>query len=328
MLPTPGAPIELAEYCERPLTLTSVQAHHLTSVAKHRLGVAPEVGVDQWRIRATSYVGTIVIPGLKLLVTPKVSTANLFHLLEAGGKALEVGVEQFEYDRHHDLLAAISTFYARHLERAIGLGLSRSYVEHEDRLATIRGRIDLPAQRRAVGLPLPVSCRFDEHTPDIPLNRIVRAAAMRLLSVADVTRSTREALVSLIGRFVEVGDVRSTDLRQPTIFTRLNEHWRPAERLARLVLEGSSLQGATGATSAGVFLVDMNQLFEKFVEVRLQRELRPALTVSGQQPGHLDVCHEAGIRPDLTFVERSGAIVYVGDTKYKVTTDGYARDSD
>ena len=63
----------------------------------------------------------------------------------------------------------------------------RSYTEVGERLAGIRGRIDLPAQRRLVGLPLPTECRFDDYSADVPLNRILRSAAVRLLRLPGVT---------------------------------------------------------------------------------------------------------------------------------------------
>lgn len=308
--------------------MTAAQVRHLRSIAQHRLSVDPDVGPDRWRLRAGSYVGTIVIPGIRVLITPKVSTPNLFHLLEAGGRSLEVGAEQFEYGVSRDLLPAFATFYARHLERALGLGIPRAYVEQDERVAVVRGRIDLPAQRRRVGLPLPVHCRFDEYTADIHVNRIMRAAAMRLVRLAGVTRDTRQALASLAARLVDVGDVTTGDLQRPVVFTRLNEHCRPAERLARMVLGSSTLLDATGDAGAGVFMVDMNKVFEEFVEARLRRYLHGRLAVVGQHSSSLDIDRSVGIRPDLVFTDPSGSMVYVGDTKYKVTNDGRARESD
>ena len=68
------------------------------------------------------------------------------------------------------------------------------------------------------------------------------------------------------------------------MFTRLTEHCRPAERLARMVLGASSLLDAAGATGAAVFLIDMNKAFEDFVAARLTRYLAGQLIVhtSGQ----------------------------------------------
>jgi 5-methylcytosine-specific restriction enzyme subunit McrC len=74
-------------------------------------------------------------------------------------------------------------------------------------------------------------------------------------------------------------------------------------------------------------LVDMNKVFEQFVAHRLRRALRGVLDVQGQHQTHLDVGNDVPIRPDLVF--RGGRVpFYVGDTKYKVVTDGFALGSD
>ena len=100
-------------------------------------------------------------------------------------------------------------------------------------------------------------------------------------------------------------------------YTRLNEHYRPALRLARLILANCTLQDQHGDTAASAFMLDMNDLFEQFVTARLQRELRGRLEVAAQLRPHLDVERRVEIRPDLTL-RQSGETVGVADLKYKL----------
>jgi 5-methylcytosine-specific restriction enzyme subunit McrC len=318
----------LAEYGSAEVELTTAQERVLRSVARGRLVVLPADTAGQWRIRASSWVGTIVTPAVRILIKPKVSTASLFYLLEAGGRPLDTGAAVFDYGETSDLVPAFATFYARHLETALSRGVARSYQEVGERLAGIRGRVDLPAQRRLAGLPLPAECRFDDYTADIPLNRILRGAATRLLRLPGVTIPTRQALQRLAARLEEAGPCTAADLRQATFFTRLNEHCRPAEHLARMVLGGSSLLHAAGTAGAAVFLIDMNKAFEDFVAARLRRYLSGRLLVQSQRTGHLDTAEQVRIRPDLVFERRPGETAYVADTKYKLTSDGLGRQAD
>jgi 5-methylcytosine-specific restriction enzyme subunit McrC len=189
--------------------------------------------------------------------------------------------------------------------------------------------VNIAAQQRLAGLALPIECRYDEYTGDIALNRILKGALTRLLRLPYVTVSTRQALQALDGRLAEAADVTTPqDLRSETVFTRLNDHTRPAERLARLVLSGSSILDAVGTAGAAVFLVDMNKVFEEFVEARLRHYLAGSLVVLGQWPDRLDAAGAVRIRPDLVFESHSGATVYVADSKYKVTANGYGREAD
>jgi 5-methylcytosine-specific restriction enzyme subunit McrC len=214
------------------------------------------------------------------------------------------------------------------LEKALTRGVSRAYAEVQERLPGIRGRVDLAAQRRLAGVPIPTECRFDEYTADIQLNRILSGAALRLLRLPGVTPSTRQALQYLVAKLGESGPCTLADLGIPTAFTRLNEHCRPAERLARIVLGNETLLGSTGSAGAGVFLIDMNKAFEEFVAARLSRYLPGRLTACPQQTGPLDLDGAVKIRPDLVFRRRAGEVVYVADTKYKISADGYGRDTD
>jgi 5-methylcytosine-specific restriction enzyme subunit McrC len=235
----------------------------------------------------------------------------------------------FEYQRTNDLVPSFATFYARVAETALGRGVHRAYEEQEEPLVAIRGRVLVEARQRQLGLPLPTACRYDEYTSDIPLNRIVKAAAWRLSRLRGVTSTTRSALASILARLEEVAPLSGPELRTPIVFTRMNDHYRPVERLARMVLHGTSLLDLIGDADAGAFLVDMNVLFEEFVEARLRHYLLSDLQVKGQQPRWLDRGHRVvRLVPDLIFFKR-GTPLYVGDTKYKLLADdGKGRNPD
>ena len=167
-------PTVLREYEEVAVTLAPEHERTLRRLAGTRLTIFPGDARHTYRIKVSSYVGTLVAPGIRLLVRPKVPTANLFHLLEAGGRALTLGQEDFYYDTTPDLLAAFATFFARRLEASLTRGIPRRYEDQEDALVAIRGRVNLRALQRNSGLPLPVACSFDEYTADTPLNRVVK----------------------------------------------------------------------------------------------------------------------------------------------------------
>jgi 5-methylcytosine-specific restriction enzyme subunit McrC len=321
-------PIVLAEYGEDRVELTAAQERTLRHLAQHGLTIMPGDALNSWRIKASSYVGTIVTPDVRILIKPKIETANLFYLLEAGGQPLDVGAAVFDYETTGDLIPSFATFYARHLETALTRGVPRAYRETQERLAGIRGRVDVPAQIRLAGLPLPAECRFDDYTADIPLNRILRGAAVRLLRLPGVTIPTRQALQRLAAQLGEADLPRPADLQGRTVFTRLTEHCRPAEHLARMVLGASSLLDAVGATGAAVFLIDMNKAFEAFVAARLTRYLTGQLVVHTQRSARLDTGRHIKIRPDIIFERQPGTVAYIADSKYKITDDGYGREAD
>ena len=54
-------------------------------------------------------------------------------------------------------------------------------------------------------------------------------------------------------------------------WTRLNERYRPAVALARLIISTAGLEARAGGEDASVFLIDMNAVFERFIRVACAR---------------------------------------------------------
>jgi 5-methylcytosine-specific restriction enzyme subunit McrC len=307
--------------------MTTDTAQAIADAAGSTLEVTQTFEAGRWQIKAGSHVGAVVAGDLRILVTPKVKAANLFHMLEAGGEPVPVQSEIFDYERTGDLLPAFATFFASVLDRAVARGLPRQYREIDERLIALRGRIDVKAQLKMGGLPIPVACRFDEHTADTPVNRIAKAALLVLLRLPGVSVATRQTLARLVIRFDEVSTATPGDLAAETPFTRLDEHFRSVDRLARLVLAGSSITNSAGLEGASTFMVNMNTVFESFLEASLRRALQGRLTVTGQRTRALDEDGKVGIKPDLTFL-RGRRVVYVGDAKYKLIDSGLGLSSD
>jgi 5-methylcytosine-specific restriction enzyme subunit McrC len=118
----------------------------------------------------------------------------------------------------------------------------------------------------------------------------------------------------------EVSDLTREDLARDVHFTRLNERYLPAVRLAQLIIESGSLGFDVGTAEATTFLFDMNKVFEDFVTATLGRALE-ALggRVAAQERHLLDVGGDVEIRPDLVWrvASRCAAVM---DVKYKATT--------
>ena len=322
--------ITLREYETVEKRLSERQARRLEEAASSYVSVYlhPDPGI--WIIKAHQYVGTLVVDDIRILIRPKINIKNLFLMLEVGlpDHAWQKGI--FDYDKHNNLLSAVVSFFARTVESALARGLFHSYLERNEDLKTIRGRIDFGRQLARAGLPLPVACRYVEFTADVAENRYLKAAIRRSLRVAGAQIADRRRLMNHLVAMEEVSDapVRGDALDRIT-FTRLNEHYRPALQLARLLLDNLTLVDQVGGTSAACFMVDMNDLFERFITERLRRALQGRLAVESQVWTHLDEGKQVGMRPDLVFRRPgSGLTVYVGDIKYKLTKEAQGYNAD
>lgn len=312
-------PIELREYQPTPARLTRSEVRQLLGTGL--VDLKPLPGEDEYELKAASIVGTVVLPTLRLLICPKVGLKNLFFLLGYGVELTSWAEERFPYERDPDLLKAVAHIFEAEVSRAARQGLVRGYQARHETLATLRGRIDIAGQIRVrQGRPFPLECSFEEYTEDIELNRIVKAALRRLLQVPGLSPEVVRRLRFRYRIFDEVASVIYGPGSVPDIdFTRLNEHWRPTAELARLILNQESLRDQTGKTLGISFTVDMNTLFERFVENIVGREARKArLQLVAQAPRRLST--DVPIRPDLVLRAGSRDLA-VGDAKYKEPSD-------
>jgi 5-methylcytosine-specific restriction enzyme subunit McrC len=320
--------VELTEYQTRGLSLPEPTVRHLAALGTTAVSVRPTPTAGRWDITASGRVGTLAVPGLHVVIRPKVGLQNLFTLLDAGLPMGSWRKDEVALATSMEILPAFADFFARSVEQATTRGLLRTYREQRERLVAPRGRIDFPTHLRSAVLPSPLPCVFDEYTADVPENRLLLGTVERLLSLIELAPHTRVLLRSLRARFEEVTPARPQvrDFDGLTI-TRLSEHYRAPLRLARLIAQNLTLLDRHGQASASSFLLDMPTLFEEFVTRRLTVALRGKLRVEAQSPIHLDDQRRVPIRPDLVL-RRGGTALYVGDVKYKVAPLGLARSSD
>ena len=314
----------------QPLTLFEWETKHLplSDALARRLGqtkwvsVQPDVEPGWWRVSAQQWVGAFTVGDLRVIVRPKIKPENLFVLLEVGLPHEAWRQEAFHYASTDELLPALVSFFARTAETTLARGLFHHYRHEEDDLLALRGRIDFVRQFRRGGVLVPMACAWDDFTADVDENRCLRTAARQALRVPGVPNDDRQRLRRLLAALDGVAEPAvpaALDRLDRVQFTRLNEHYRPALKLARLILANFTLQDRHGDIAASAFMLDMNQLFEDFVTVRLQRELRGQFEVASQRRLHFDVERQVQMKPDLTF-RRAGDTVGVADIKYKLAS--------
>lgn len=311
--------LRLTEFQTRRVRLPRSVAMRLAAGRHVKVAPGPEPG--WWEVTAGHYVGTLVVEDLRIYIKPKIRLENLFLLLGVGLREQDWMKAAAQYDLNRNLLPAVVSFFTRSADLSLRRGVYRHYREERDRLPTIRGRIDIPAEMARAGVVYPISCRFDEYTADIAENRYLKAAILKSLWVPGVLPEDRRRLHRLRITLEEVSaSAVGPELLDRIDFNRLNAHYEPTLRLARLLLENLTLTDDPGETQAVSFMVDMNFLFERFVTDRLQRSLRGRLDVRPQHWDHLGRGGQVPIRPDLVF-RRRGANAFVGDLKYIVMGD-------
>lgn len=319
--------ISLVEYGSTVETLTQRDINEILAIGGGAVEIAPTSETGRYRLKAGSKVGAIATSRFEVLIRPKIPIENVFLLLEPARVPIDLRSELIGFGKHEELTPAFAGFFARMLEHTLIRGMRRDYVVREESLVGMRGRIRMERQMRSPVLTA-MECRFDEHSIDTPHNRLLKAAALRLVRLPGIGEANRDSLRHLLMWFGEVGD----NLPPPRVvlrrgFNRLDAYYEPAVRLACMIIDSTSLDHGLGEITANTFLVDMNRTFEAFLEVRLGAALQGRLKVRGQFSTYLDADRQVRMKPDLIFF-RNELPVYVGDAKYKVINDINGVDSD
>ena len=312
--------LTLSEYADCPIDvpLDNGQLQVLANVAN--IGIRPAVvGNATWVLRPSSYIGALNLGELAIVVRPKIPIDRVMFLVAYSLDPRRWRQYPFDLKPDTDVLEALIPAFVRHTRQAIRRGLLQGYRHEEEALHTVRGRIRFDDQiNRRFGVPLPLEVAFDEFTEDIEENRMIKTALHRLAHLPVRSPQSRRDIHALRPAFNTVGlGVYRRGAAPEVQYTRLNQHYRPAVELARLIIENSSLELLHGNVTGASFLLDMNKVFERFLFAALGEAL--GLAASEWKNGKflsLDVGGKIMLGPDLSWWSNNRCR-FVGDAKYK-----------
>jgi 5-methylcytosine-specific restriction enzyme subunit McrC len=254
---------------------------------------------------------------------------NIFYLLCYAWDALNVlksvdvrGLDKF---RVADLCARLLLDGLHDLLRR---GLDREYVERDEDVVGVRGRIDIGRTVQRVLLPTArTHCRFDDLTVDVLQNRILRATLRLLGAVRDLDTDLLAQIQDAWGQLALVSDTRIERSSFGRIrLHRNNERYRFLLSVCRLVHESVLVEeGGRAATFVDFTREEgMHRVFESFVRRFLQRHAPPETTVRRRVLPWQDA---SGATEALSYIPQletdvvleSGRGTLVIDAKYYVT---------
>lgn len=310
-----------------PVRLSRETRAALVAAAGERLVIHATADPDVVTIGATSWVGALAVPGLVVRVMPKVSVTNFFAMLSAGVSPEAFEHEQVTWSDTDELIDGVAYFAIRLIDAATMRGLVHGYVARDERMRTIRGRLLVEEFARRPWSAAEPQCRYDEFTPDIRENQLFRCTLQAMLSWPQLAPQVRREALRVLGRFEGVSDTPATMHAVPVNITRLNEHYSDAMRLSRLVLQAMSLSHEAGDQQANSLMVDMDDLFQRWIIQELDLRLSPDLRIDGEEDVWLDEGRAVTMAPDLV-VRRGSEVVLVGDASYSMGADGYMASRD
>lgn len=293
---------------------------HLDFLAASGLFEVVNIGVENAIRPRLNRVGVVVVGETRYEVKPKLSISQLFFLMSFGQR--DFFLESSFQAEENSLWGLIARVFYAYTHRAVGRGLIYDYVSTNDALPLVKGTIRVSDQmaRRSV-VPLPLEVTYDDYSPNIVENKILKTALKRVQMLPGIQPDIRRYLRQLEIDFAEVDTLPRGSAVPHWTSNRRNLHYQPALKLARMILQSMSPSERTGEHSMLAFVVNLPQVFEDFLEAQLREYYRGIsgriVQVSAQNSSYLDREKLIKIRPDLSF-RSAGQVVAIADAKYKV----------
>lgn len=302
-----------------------------------RLEPALPKGMLNWGHRSLSFgpfCGILRVDDLTIELLPKTGNADrargvLAAMLRATNSLSSPPTRNaaLQMQRIH-LLDQFIVEFCNRVEAALVQGPVSQYVQQEENLGTIRGRLALTQHLRSNLVDRSrLYCRFDERTIDNSHNRALKFVLHRL-RLAAVNSQTKGVVAALTHRFDQVQDVLVTPRDIEVLrFDRLNTRWQSIFERAGWLLRGLFPDVRAGDVEGAGLLFNMEHLFERFVGLKLRHAWerhgfgRYQVRLQGPQE-HLAPAQAAFLlKPDVTVLSDDVPLMIM-DTKWKDLGEG------
>lgn len=236
--------------------------------------------------------------------------------------------------QNETLLEVLIRSFADKLLDQVRRGLPRRYLQRDDDLPALRGRLDVTRQFTINTVrPDKLACRFDQLEVDTPLMRVMAAAVPFLTRFArhpETQRKLGELRYVLADiPILPIARLPWEDVR----IDRTNRRWKSLFELTKLLLrrEWQATHRRRAAPDGLTLLFPMNDLFESYIAALLRRALAGTGIQVVEQGGlrnclgeysgeHLTSGSVFQTKPDI-ILRRNGHILAIIDTKWKKLAD-------
>jgi len=262
-------------------------------------------------------VGVVRIGAKQISVRPKIPLTHFTYLASHSDLAPRFSAAKVSLSHGEDFAHVLARWCVDAAEKLLRSGLLSDYADCADELEEVRGRMRPLETALLISTGVPRAlCEFQEFSEDTALNRIVKAACLRISKIAGVPVATRARARQVAFRMDTVGVLRPTDSRAKV--DRLSASYSSVLPLSLLILSGLGITVAAGRNVGRAFLVRTPELIEDGLRSVLQNGLTH-WTVAKRRL----MLGDSGlsINPDLVFDDG----LAVGDVKYRVLAPEWSK---
>ena len=252
---------------------------------------------------------------------------NIFYMLSYAFQELRKNTyESISTEKFDNIYDLFSEIIAKGVSQQLKQGLHRSYIEKQDSIPTLRGKLNLPDTiRHKVNQRQLLECEFDEYSPDNLFNQILKSTVLLLISSTDVKPERKKLLRKILPLF---SDIQETDLKtvkwRNLRFDRNSKTYQMLLYLCYFVVQELLLTTDEGKFKQQKFSDDrMCRLFEKFV-LEYYKKHHPEFKPSAKQiEWNLDKEKSPGI--NLLPLLKTDVFLTINDRTLIIDTKYYSK---
>ena len=202
----------------------------------------------------------------------------------------EQGYKKVDTEEFHNVADLCASVLIKGVTVQLKKGLGREYIQEDDVLSSLRGKIDITASIKSrTMLKKQMVCVYDEFSVNSYMNKILKTT-MSLLLGADIAKNRKKELRKLLVFFDEVDLIDIYAIQWNMQYNKNNQTYRMLISVCYLVIKGLLQTNSDGDTKLMDFLDEqrMCRLFEKFILEYYRKEHSEIKATASQIPWQLD----------------------------------------
>ena len=317
-------PIELVEYGDKKkIELTGPEAKIFNRKFSKYLDLTWESGGECF-VRAKNCAGILALEEHIIKISPKIPNANYYGMLKYALQLGKVLKDPIPIKKDSDFWQYLVWFFLKSLEFLFKRNLYSNYVEIEENLNLVRGKIDFTQHLlHNFNRPDKIYCRFTEFTMNVLENQLIKTTLHKLIYGFQLVPFPVDIKKPLRRFYDELGfvDLILTNPKlsfKSIIYTRLNNHYKEILQICELILREQSSELTKRDSKSGFeLIVDTDELFQDFINGMLNQRNRKeklGLKIIYQKGVPYDRPEKRHHFPDFRIKKGQNEIIL--DTKY------------
>lgn len=234
----------------------------------------------------------------------------------------EQGYKNCAKENFDNALDLLSSILEKGLTYQIKRGINKYYVEQQESLNTLRGKIDIYGTiQNKVRQTHKLECIYEEFSINTYFNKIIKTTVERVLMVSKDVKN-KDALKRLMIYFKDVDVLPLRGINWKLHFDRNNQSYRMLLYICHLIIDGMIQSTQDGNTKLMDYIEEKHlaHLYEKFILKYYQKHYKGLLKAEAKQikwaldDEDVDVMFLPEMQTDITLT--NGNKVLIIDAKY------------